>query len=58
MQKWRSWEAAGEADWLLVKRESVIAPLAAQFFRPGLKYINRFEFRDLGVGEQRNRKLA
>lgn len=31
MQKWRNWEAAGEADWLLaLKRESVIAPLAAQ----------------------------
>jgi hypothetical protein len=30
-----NWEAAGEADCLLVKRESVIAPLAAQFFRPG-----------------------
>jgi hypothetical protein len=31
MQKWRNWEAAGEADWLLaLKRESVIGPLAAQ----------------------------
>jgi hypothetical protein len=31
MQKWRNWEAAGGADWLLaLKRESVIAPLAAQ----------------------------
>jgi putative transposase len=31
MQKWRNWEAAGEADWLLaLKRESVIAPLAAR----------------------------
>jgi putative transposase len=31
MQKWRSWEAAGKADWLLaLKRESVIAPLAVQ----------------------------
>jgi hypothetical protein len=31
MQKWRNWEAAGKADWLLaLKRESVIAPLAVQ----------------------------
>ena len=31
MQKWRNWEAAGEADWLLaLKRESVIGPLAVQ----------------------------
>lgn len=31
MQKWRNWEAAGEADWLLaLKRESVIGPMAAQ----------------------------
>jgi hypothetical protein len=31
MQKWRNWEAATELDWLLaLRRESVIAPLAAQ----------------------------
>jgi len=31
MQKWRNWEAAVEANWLLaLKRESVIGPLAAQ----------------------------
>ena len=31
MQKWRKWEAATELDWLLaLRRESVIAPLAAQ----------------------------
>ena len=31
MQKWRNWEAAGKADWLLaLKRESVIGPLAVQ----------------------------
>jgi putative transposase len=31
MQKWRNWEAAGKADWLLaLKRESVLAPLAVQ----------------------------
>jgi len=53
MQKWRSRDAAGEADWLLaLKRESVIASLAAQFFRPGLKYINRFEFRDFSAANE------
>jgi len=31
MQKWRNWEVAGKADWLLaLKRESVLAPLAVQ----------------------------
>jgi hypothetical protein len=31
MQKWRNWEAAGGADWLLaLKRESVMSPLAVQ----------------------------
>ena len=31
MQKWRNWEAAGEADWLLaLKRQSVTAQLAAR----------------------------
>src|SRR5260370_17150784 len=31
MQKWRNWEAAGEAVWVLaLKRESVIGPLAVQ----------------------------
>jgi hypothetical protein len=53
MQKWRNWEAAGEADWLLgLKRESVIAPLAAEFFRPGLNYINRFEFRNFSAANE------
>src|SRR5215471_14741605 len=31
MQKWRSWEAASEAEWgLAVEREMVIRPLAEQ----------------------------
>jgi hypothetical protein len=39
VQKWRNWEAAGEADWLLaLKRESVIGPLASQS-RPGVQRV-------------------
>jgi putative transposase len=40
MQKWRNWEAATELDWLLaLRRESVIAPLAAQS-KVGLRRVN------------------
>jgi hypothetical protein len=40
MQKWRNWEAAPEADWLLaLRRESAIAPLAAQS-KVGLRRVN------------------
>jgi putative transposase len=40
MQKWRNWEAAPEAERLLaLRRESVIAPLAAQS-KVGLRRVN------------------
>ena len=49
MQKWRNWEAAGEADWLLaLKRESVIAPLAAQS-RVGVRRVDEAALQ-LGLG--------
>jgi hypothetical protein len=49
MQKWRKWEAAGDADWLVaLKRESVIGPLAAQS-RPGTQRVEEAA-RELGLG--------
>jgi putative transposase len=49
MQKWRKWEAAGDADWLVaLKRESVIGPLAAQS-RPGAQRVEEAA-RELGLG--------
>jgi putative transposase len=48
MQKWRNWEAAGEADWLVaLKRESVIGPLAAES-RPGAHRVEEAA-RELGL---------
>lgn len=39
MQKWRTWEAAEESDWLVaLKREAVLSPLAAQS-RPGAQRV-------------------
>jgi putative transposase len=49
VQKWRNWEAAGEADWLLaLKRESVIGPLASQS-RPGVQRVEEAAL-ELGLG--------
>ena len=49
MQKWRNWEAAGKADWLLaLKRESVIAPLAVQP-RVGVQVVDEAAL-ELGLG--------
>ena len=49
MQKWRNWEAAVEADWLLaLKRESVIGPLAAQS-RLGVQRVKEAAL-ELGLG--------
>ena len=49
MQKWRNWEAAGQADWLMaLKREAVIGPLAAQS-RPGAERVG-VAARELGLG--------
>ena len=48
MQKWRNWEAAGEADWLLaLKRESVIGPLAVEA-RLGLERVDEAALLGLG----------
>ncbi|WP_213807867.1 hypothetical protein [Granulicella sp. dw_53] len=39
MQKWRTWEAAEESDWLVaLKRELVLSPLATQS-RPGAQRV-------------------
>ena len=49
MQKWRNWEAAGKADWLLaLKRESVIAPLAVQS-KVGVQLVDEAAL-ELGLG--------
>jgi putative transposase len=49
MQKWRNWEAAGKADWLLaLKRESVIAPLAVQQ-KVGVQLVDEAAL-ELGLG--------
>jgi len=49
VQKWRQWEAAGEADWnLALQRESVIGPLAAQT-RLGVECVEQAALQ-LGLG--------
>ncbi len=50
MQKWRNWEAAGEAGWLLaLKRESVIGPMAAQA-KLGVQRVDEESVQSCGVG--------